>query len=68
MMQFVSFMRNIGIPWAFVYGNHDTEFVASHSEEELNQLFMKLSYETTHTLMYPMYNQKLQDEATKLSL
>ena len=53
IMQFASFMRNIGIPWAFVYGNHDTEFVASHSEEELNELFKSFSYQTTKTLMYP---------------
>ncbi|MDO5519418.1 MAG: metallophosphoesterase family protein [bacterium] len=52
IMQFASFMRNIGIPWAFTYGNHDTEFVASHSEEELNQLFHSFSYETTGSLLY----------------
>ena len=25
VMEFASFMRNTGIPWAFTYGNHDTE-------------------------------------------
>ena len=24
-MQFASFMRNLGVPWAFPYGNHDTD-------------------------------------------
>ena len=68
MMQFASFMRNIGIPWAFVYGNHDTEFVASHSEEELNQLFMKLSYETTHTLMYPNVQPEITGRSNQVIL
>ncbi len=27
--QFAAFMRNVGIPWAFTYGNHDTETLAS---------------------------------------
>ena len=52
MMQFASFMRNIGVPWAFTYGNHDTEFVASHSAEELNKLFASFSYEKTQNLLY----------------
>lgn len=52
MMQFCSFMRNIGIPWAMTYGNHDTEFVASHSEEELNDLFKQFDYNHTRTLLY----------------
>lgn len=52
IMQFASFMRNIGIPWAFTYGNHDTEFIASHSEEELNSLFEIFSYESTGSLLY----------------
>lgn len=52
MMQFCSFMRNIGIPWALTYGNHDTEFVASHSEAELDALFRQFDHARTGTLLY----------------
>ena len=51
--QFAAFMRNIGIPWAFTYGNHDTESLASLNKEELNNVFMSLSYKTSGTLLYP---------------
>lgn len=53
ILQFASFMRNMGVCWAFTYGNHDTEFVASHSKDELNELFGKFAYQTTKTLLYP---------------
>lgn len=52
IMQFASFMRNIGIPWAFTYGNHDTEFVSTHSAKEINQLFSTFSYGNTMNLLY----------------
>ena len=51
--QFAAFMRNLGIPWAFTYGNHDTESLASMNKEELNHVFMSLSYKTSGTLLYP---------------
>ncbi len=51
-LQFCSFMRNIGIPWAFVYGNHDTEFVASNTAADLNALFDEFNYARTGTLLY----------------
>lgn len=51
--QFSSFMRNLGIPWAFTYGNHDTESMASLNPEELNDVFKTLSYKTSGTLLYP---------------
>ena len=51
--QFAAFMRNVGIPWAFTYGNHDTESLASLNKEELNNVFMSLSYKTSGTLLYP---------------
>lgn len=53
LMQFASFMRNINIPWALTYGNHDYEFVASHSEEELIDMFKTFSYKNTKSLLYP---------------
>lgn len=51
--QFAAFMRNLGIPWAFTYGNHDTESLASLNKEELNSVFMSLSFKTSGTLLYP---------------
>ena len=50
---FASFMRNIGIPWAFTYGNHDTESFASMNKKDLDALFRALSFKTSGTLLYP---------------
>lgn len=41
---FFRFMNNFGIPWAMVYGNHDTEVFASHRSEELAWMFDAFSY------------------------
>ena len=46
-------MRNTGIPWAFTYGNHDTESYAATSAHDLNTLYQSLSYKTSKTLLYP---------------
>jgi hypothetical protein len=46
-------MRNLGIPWAFTYGNHDTESLASMDKAALNDVFLSLSYKTSGTLLYP---------------
>lgn len=51
--QFAAFMRNIGIPWAFTYGNHDTESFANADKKELNEIFKSLSYKTSGNLLYP---------------
>lgn len=51
--QFAAFMRNIGIPWAFTYGNHDTESYAVSGKSELNDLYKSLSYKTSRNLLYP---------------
>lgn len=51
--QFASFMRNIGIPWAFAYGNHDTESLANATAWEVNELFKSLSFRTSGNLLYP---------------
>ena len=51
--QFASFMRNLDIPWAFTYGNHDTESFASMNKTALNEVYKSLSYKTSHTLLYP---------------
>ncbi len=51
--QFAAFMRNVGIPWAFTYGNHDTESMATLSTNDLDDLYKSLSYKTSGTLLYP---------------
>lgn len=53
VMQFANFMRNTGIPWAFTYGNHDTEFLATLSRAEVDELLQSLSYKTSKNLLYP---------------
>ena len=51
--QFAAFMRNVGVPWAFTYGNHDTESIASMDRESLNDVYMSLSFKTSGVLLYP---------------
>lgn len=53
VQQFASFMRNLGIPWAFAYGNHDTESYATTSEVDLKEVYKSLSYKSSKTLLYP---------------
>ncbi|MBR5382448.1 MAG: metallophosphoesterase, partial [Clostridia bacterium] len=61
VMQFASFMRNAGIPWAFTYGNHDTEAMAASSKSTLDELYRSLSYRTSKNLLYP-YSQPVNSE------
>ncbi|EXM40259.1 hypothetical protein RASY3_09060 [Ruminococcus albus SY3] len=51
--QFAAFMRNTGIPWAFTYGNHDTESTSTLNKKELNEVYKSLSYKTSANLLYP---------------
>ena len=53
VQQFATFMRLLGVPWAFTYGNHDTESYAATSKSDLNTLYKSLSYKTSKTLLYP---------------
>lgn len=53
VIQFNSFMRNIGIPWAFAYGNHDTENIATGTVEDVKKIFVDRAYKTSKTLLYP---------------
>ena len=53
VQQFAAFMRNTGIPWAFAYGNHDTENYAATDVSEIQDLYKSLSWDTSHTLLYP---------------
>lgn len=53
IIQFASYMRNIGVPWAFTYGNHDCEAVLSHNTDQINDLFSVFSYaESSSNLLY----------------
>ena len=51
--QFAAFMRNTGIPWAFTYGNHDPESLASGNKRELDEIYKSLSFKTSANLLYP---------------
>lgn len=53
IMQFANFMRNTGIPWAFTYGNHDTESLATLSRAEVDSLLKSVSYKSSRNLLYP---------------
>ncbi len=53
VQQFAAFMRNTGIPWAFTYGNHDTESMSTLNKRELSEVYMSLSYKTSANLLYP---------------
>lgn len=74
--QFCSFMNNIGIPWAMVYGNHDTEAVASYDKKSLEGLFRYFKEETNCPMLYTdnqpdvygRYNQYLRIENADGSL
>lgn len=39
LLQFCAFMNQMEIPWAFTYGNHDTEVFATFDSKMLNELF-----------------------------
>lgn len=53
VMQFANFMRNTGIPWAFTYGNHDTESMATLDRDKFDALMKSLSYKSSGNLLYP---------------
>lgn len=53
IMQFANFMRNTGIPWAFTYGNHDTEAMATLDPTEFDSLMKSLSFKSSGNLLYP---------------
>ena len=53
VQQFAAFMRNTGIPWAFTYGNHDTESMSATRQSGLDALYRSLSWDTSKNLLYP---------------
>lgn len=67
MGQFCEFMDNVGIPWAFVYGNHDTESVASYDSTALSGIFRYygegcLLYAERQPDIYGRYNSYIRIE------
>ena len=64
--QFASFMRNLEIPWAFTYGNHDTESLASMNKKQLNEVYKALSFKTSGTLLYPYTQPKITGRNNQL--
>ena len=66
VQQFAAFMRNTGVPWAFTYGNHDTESYAATSEHGLNELYMSLSWKTSRTLLYPYTQPEITGRSNQL--
>ena len=66
VQQFAAFMRNLGIPWAFTYGNHDTESYAATSGGDLNELYKKLSWKTSRTLLYPYVQPDITGRSNQL--
>jgi len=53
MIELASFMRNLGIPWAVTFGNHDTEDIATHNANDISKVFDQFGFEKTGSLLYP---------------
>lgn len=66
IMQFASFMRNVGIPWAFTYGNHDTETLAVITVSEMDELLKELSYRSSNNLLYPYIQPDIYGRSNQL--
>lgn len=68
MQQFCTFMKNVGIPWAMVYGNHDTDPGAMYDAAFMNDLLVKfaddspLLYAAEKPNIYGRYNQYIRIE------
>lgn len=66
IMQFASFMRNIGIPWAFTYGNHDTEEMSVITDAQFDDLMKALSYRSSKNLLYPYVQPDIYGRSNQL--
>lgn len=68
--QFCTFMNSVGIPWAMVYGNHDTEAIASYDAKSFEGLYRYFKQEADCPMLYSekqpdiygRYNQYLRIE------
>jgi hypothetical protein len=68
MVQLASFMRNLGIPWAITFGNHDTEDIATNTETEISDIFAKFSFSKTHSLLYPEIQPSITGRSNQIIL
>ncbi len=41
---FAELMEGFGIPWAFVFGNHDTEVLCTHTKQQLADLYESMPH------------------------
>lgn len=46
------FMEKIGIPWAFVYGNHETELLAEFNSDELSEALTAYTFDYGGHLLF----------------
>ena len=64
------FMNNVGIPWTLVYGNHDTEAIASFGAADMDMVLRQIArnddsvllYAEVRPQIYGRYNQYLRIE------
>ncbi len=49
---FCHFMNKVGIPWAMVYGNHETEAIASYDKKAFDGLFRSIIQDENNSLLY----------------
>lgn len=74
MQQFCTFMSNVGIPWAMVYGNHDTDPGALYDAAAMNDMLGRfandspLLYADKQPSIYGRYNQYIRVENADGSL
>lgn len=66
VIQFAEFMKRIGIPWAFTYGNHDTEASALMDEEAFDEIMKSLSYQNSGNLLYPYIQPAIYGRSNQL--
>lgn len=66
MIQFASFMRNIGIPWAMTYGNHDTEKMATATVSDIQNLMVSLSESSSNKFLYPRVQPDITGRSNQL--
>ena len=66
VQQFAAFMRNVGIPWAFTFGNHDTESMASMKKDDLVEVYKSLSFKTSGNLLFPYVQPKITGRNNQL--
>lgn len=74
MYQFCTFMNNVGIPWAMVYGNHDTDPGAVYDAAKMNEMLVQFAdnspflYAAKQPDIYGRYNQYIRVENADGSL